>query len=111
MAKTKKNGLRFSIVDQRAPWDTYFMSLDIENFLSVSRVQNSINGCRIGLLNILLKKNLFFKFLNLSTGLPQRQLPPTIAARWRYRIAIKNLTAHYNSWFCVSFYFCFAQEA
>ena len=25
------------------------------------------------------------------------------AARWRYRLFIKNLTAHYNSQFCVSF--------
>ena len=60
ITKTKKNGLRFSIVDLRAPWDAYFMSLDIENFLSVSRVQNSGRGRRIGLLSILLKKILLF---------------------------------------------------
>ena len=34
-----------------------------------------------------------------------------LAARWRYRPSIKNLTAHYNSQFWVSFHFCFYQEA
>ena len=37
--------------------------------------------------------------------------PPKIATRWRYRLPINNLTAHYNSQFCVSFHFGFAQEA
>ena len=43
------------------------------------------------------------KFLILSTGLPQRRAPPKIAARWRYRLPINSLKAHYNSQFCVSF--------
>ena len=34
-----------------------------------------------------------------------------IAARWRYRHPIKNMTVHYNSQFCVSFHCCFLQEA
>ena len=46
-------------------------------------------------------------FLILSTGLPRRQSPQKITARWRYRLPIKNLTAHYNSQLCVSFHFCF----
>ena len=33
-----------------------------------------------------------------------------IAARWRCRLHIKNLTPHYNSEFCVSFHFCVDQE-
>ena len=50
---------------------------------------------------------LFFssKFLLLSTGLWQRQLPTKIAARWRYRFPLRNLTPHYNSQFCVTFLF------
>ena len=52
-----------------------------------------------------------FKFLILSTGLPRRPSPPKIASRWRYSLPIENLTAHYNSQFCVSFHFCFCREA
>ena len=39
--------------------------------------------------------NLFtqFLFLILSTGLPRCRLPPKIAARWRYRLPMGNLTA------------------
>ena len=36
-------------------------------------------------------------FVILSTGLPRRQLPPKIAARWHYRLPMENVTAHYNS--------------
>ena len=46
------------------------------------------------------------KFLILSTGLTRRRSPLKIAARWRYRLPIENLTAHYNSQFCVIFLFC-----
>ena len=49
------------------------------------------------------------QFLILSIGLPRRQLPPKISARRRNRLPIKNLTAHYNSQFCASIHFCFAQ--
>ena len=45
--------------------------------------------------------------LILSTGLPWHRLLPNIAARWRYRLPMENLTAHYNSQFCVSFNFLF----
>ena len=48
----------------------------------------------------------FFKFLILSRGIPWRCSPAKIAARWRYRPPSKNLTAHYNSQFCVSSHFC-----
>ena len=41
----------------------------------------------------------------------RRWFPAEIAARWRYRPPIKNMTAHYNSRFCVSFHCCFLQEA
>ena len=33
------------------------------------------------------------------------------AARWRCGPPIKNVTAHYNGPFCVSFHFCFDLEA
>ena len=108
--KNKKNGLRFSIVDLRAPWAPYFMSLDIENSLSEPRVE-----LRWRLRKWFAKhpsKTFFFsKFLNLCPGLPRRRSQPKIAARWRYRPPIKNLTSHYNSQFCVSFHCCFFQEA
>ena len=43
---------------------------------------------------------------------PRRwRFPAEIAARWRYRATIKNMTAHYDSQFCVSFHCCFLQEA
>ena len=38
-------------------------------------------------------------------------LPAIIAARWHYRLPIKNLTPHYKSQFGVSFNFCIDQEA
>jgi hypothetical protein len=41
----------------------------------------------------------------------RRRSPAEIAARWRYRPPIKNMTAYYNSQFCVSFHCCFLQEA
>ena len=47
----------------------------------------------------------------LSTCVLWRRSLPKIAARWRYRLPSNNLTAHYNSQFCVSCYFGFAQEA
>ena len=40
-----------------------------------------------------------------------RRSPAEIAARWRYRPPIKNMTAHYDSQFCVSFHCCLLQEA
>ena len=46
------------------------------------------------------------------TWLPRRRrFPAEIAARWRYRPPIKNMTAHYNSQFCVRFHCCLLQEA
>ena len=55
--------------------------------------------------------NCFFsKFLILSRGLPRWWSPSKIAASWRYRVPIKNLTPHYSQ-FCVSFDFCIDQEA
>ena len=59
---------------------------------------------RISGVIIILLKLFFFKFLILSTGVPRRRSPPEIAARWRYRLPSNNLTAHYNSQFCVSFH-------
>ena len=47
------------------------------------------------------------KFLIFPTSLLRRGSPPKIAATWRYRLQINNLTAHYNSLFSVSFYLCF----
>ena len=45
------------------------------------------------------------KILIFFTGLPRRWLPEDIAARWCYRLPIKNLTPHYNSQICVTFHF------
>ena len=41
-----------------------------------------------------------------STGLVQRPPLPYNTARWRCRPLNKNMTAHYNSQFFVSFYNC-----
>ena len=62
-------------------------------------------------INFFTKKIFLSKFLILSKGLPRRRWPTNSAARWRYRLLMENLTAHYNSRFCVSFHFCFWQEA
>ena len=43
--------------------------------------------------------------------LRRQRFSAEIAARWRYRRPIKNITAHYASQFCVSFHCCFLQEA
>ena len=52
-------------------------------------------------------KSFFFlsKFLISSTGLLCRRSTPKMGARWHYRRPIKNLTALYNSQFCVSLNF------
>ena len=42
-----------------------------------------------------------------STGLGWRRPLAAIAARWRCVPLIKNMTAHYNSQFCVSLHYCF----
>ena len=60
----------------------------------------------LGMASLLYSSKTNSKFLNLSTGLPRRQSPQKIAVKWRYKHPIKNLTAHYNSNFCVSFHFC-----
>ena len=41
----------------------------------------------------------------------RRRFPAEIAARWCHRPPIKNMIAHYDSQFCVSFHCCFLQEA
>ena len=46
-----------------------------------------------------------------STGLQRRRPLAEMAARWRCAFPIKNLTPDYNSQFCISFIFVFAQEA
>ena len=46
-----------------------------------------------------------------SIGLQWRRPQPETSARWRCVLLINNLTAHYNSQFCVSFNFCFDQES
>ena len=45
------------------------------------------------------------------TGLWREWPPLEIAARWRCVPLIKNMTAHYDSQFCVSFCYCFHCEA
>ena len=47
-----------------------------------------------------------------TPGPPRRRRSQVeINARWCYIPPIKNMTAHYNSHFCVSFHCCFLQEA
>ena len=46
-------------------------------------------------------------FADQSSGLRQRRPLAETAARWRCELLIKNLTAHYDSQFCVSFNFDF----
>ena len=41
----------------------------------------------------------------MSTGLPLRQSLRSISVRWRYILSINNLTAHYDSQFCIHFHF------
>ena len=81
----------------------YFTSIDIENSFSEPQPPK---GSRSILLKVI-----FFKFLILFRGLPRRRSPAEIAARWRYRLPITNMTAHYDGQFCESFNFCFYQEA
>ena len=59
-----------------------------------------------------LERTLFFQLSETQfTGLHRRQPPPEIAAKWHCVPLIKNMTAHYNSQFCVSFHYCFHWEA
>ena len=85
-------------------------TLDIQNSQGVPP-RKSNRSRRSSVLFFILNVFLFSKFLILSTGLLRRRLPPKIAARWRYRLPIENLTAHYNTQFCVSFNFWFCQKA
>ena len=63
---------------------SYWKFIEVTHSLKSSRIRGSA-------VIIILLKLFFFK----------------IAARWRYRLPSNNLTAHYNSQFCVSFYFFF----
>ena len=45
----------------------------------------------------------------MSTCRPRRRSPPKITARWRYRLPIKNLRAHYNG-FVSPFILVFARK-
>ena len=85
-------------------------SLDIENYLTEPCVNIRLRP-RKGFLKHPTKSSFSSKFLILSRGLPRRHSPAKIAARWRDRPSIKILTAHYDSQFGVSFYFCLYQEA
>ena len=79
-------------------------TLDIENSLAYPPLKSV---CGRGLLTILL---IFLKN-SLPTGLLLRGLPADIAARWRQRLFIKNVTSQYDSQFCVSFNFCIDLKA
>ena len=102
--ENQKNYIRFSVVDLRALLTPYFRSLDIEIFLSEPRAE-LLPRLQKWFAKHPSKKFFSSKFLNLSTGLPRPWSPPEISARCHYRLSIKNLTAHYNSQFCVSFNF------
>ena len=106
MGKTKKIKVRFILVEPRRqasqnPWEVRYKKNPSGNTLAELRQRlrkSSIKQFTI---------KCFFLFLIFSRGLPRWRSPAEIAARWRYRPPIKNLTAHYNSPFCVSFSFLF----
>ena len=53
----------------------------------------------------MIRRRLFLQLTEAqSTGLERQRPPPEIAARWRCK-PLQNLTAHYKSQFCVSFFF------
>ena len=56
-----------------------------------------------------LRRRLFLQLTETQfTGLRRRRRPPSeIAARWRWVHLFKNMTAHYNCHFCVTFNFVF----
>ena len=68
-------------------------------FIEVTHLQRSSRVCGSGVIIILLKL-FFFKIPDLV----HRRTPAPVAAknRWSYRLPSNNLTAHYNSQFCVS---------
>ena len=70
---------------------------NIENFLSELRAELQLQ------LQKWFSKHPSKKFF--SFRIPES--PPKGDNKWRYRFSIKNLTAHYNSHFCVSFHLCF----
>ena len=72
--------------------------------IEVTHLRRSGQGRGRGVI-IILQKHFSSKFLILTTGVPRCLSPPEIAARWCYRLHSNNLTAHYNSQFCVSFNF------
>ena len=94
-------------MDRRTPWALYVLSLDIENSLSEQCVEL---WPRLGKWFSKQPSTKVFLLAKIPE-LVYRIATALIAARWPYRLPVKNLTVHYNSQFCVSFHFCFAQEA
>ena len=88
----KKNGFRFSIRDPSAKPTKQKKQVALEKSLRLHTRGGPAASAEL----------FSSKFLILSTDVPRRQSPPEIAARWRYRLPSNNLTAHYNSQFCVN---------
>ena len=108
--KTNKIGLRFSHGEPPAKPAKQEKTSSSWKIIEVTHSRRSGRGRGSGVIIILLK--LFSsKFLILFTDVPRRRSPPEIAARWRNRLPSNNLTAHYNSQFCVSFNSGLDQEA
>ena len=97
-----------------------------------NRVKYFITGCSTSWMSVLLSARRFglslwhYSFQSYKmcystsshistfvTPLPprQRRFPAEITARWRYGPPIKNMTAHYNSQFCVSVHCYLIREA
>ena len=110
-----------------------FLIYEKMNFVTMwNRVKYFITNCSTSCMSVLLSATRFgislwhYSFRSYKmcystsshiwtfvTPCPPRRwrFPAEIAARWRYRPSIENMTAQYNSQFCVSFHCCFLQEA
>ena len=102
MGKTKKNWARLKVVDPQS-----ITSLTAWEARNWNFPQWATHGAPAAAEEGVLQTIYFFFFLFFSsTGLLCCWSLAQIAARWRYRLPIKNLTLHYNSQFCVIFNFC-----
>ena len=108
--KTNKSNSDFQLCTGK-PREPHSLRHQIMNIPSVSRVRNSGRSCGRGLRSISIKVFFSLKIPDLFHTPTAAPVAAKNAARWRYRLPIKNLTVYYNSQFCISFHFSFGQEA